>query len=355
MYGWKSFDEKQKIKIYRCQLFYDYIIRNKKLYKFFILPIILIFITYGLKLIIKNKIDFIQCGSLDFGLAVWFLSRIKHIPYLVYAYGNDCIIKKNSFLSIFWKKNIAYFILKNANIVISISEFTRGKLIDLGISSEKINIIRPCVDTKVFCSYPSVEKNILGKYSLRGKRIILTVSRLVSRKGHKYIIEALRRIIKKVPNAVYMIVGSGENELDLKKLVKKMGLDNKVFFVGRVLDKEKIAFYNICDVFVMISQELPGDVEGFGIVYLEANACSKPVVGSKTGGVSDAIIDGVTGYLVGSKDLNAISNKIIYLLLNKDLAMELGKNGLERVQEEFNCRNNAKLISELMNKIYALS
>ena len=103
-------------------------------------------------------------------------------------------------------------------------------------------------------------------------------------------------------------------------------------------DDELSKYYRACDVFIMPSREIPerGDAEGFGIVYLEANACGKPVIGGRSGGVPSAILDGVTGLLVNPLSTEEISGSLRKLLLNNELAKKLGANGRMRVEEELN-------------------
>jgi len=142
-----------------------------------------------------------------------------------------------------------------------------------------------------------------------------------------------------------LIIGDGALRKELEDLVKKLKLSEHVIFVGYIAheDEDLLKYYTACDVFIMPSREIKekGDVEGFGIVYLEANACGKPVIGGKSGGVVDAIEDGVTGLLVDPQNINDISKALIKLLINKEYSSELGVTGRKRVEKEFNWKNIA--------------
>jgi len=169
----------------------------------------------------------------------------------------------------------------------------------------------------------------------KGKKI-LTVGRLVQRKGHAFVIRALSTVKKVIPNIRYIIVGKGPEEFNLRNLVNKLGLSDTVVFVGEVAQEDLPGYYWGCDLFVMPSYEpTPGDYEGFGIVFLEAAACRKPVIAGITGGQPEAVVDGETGLLVDPLDTLALPNVLIRLLTDETLAKRLGENGRRRVEREF--------------------
>jgi phosphatidylinositol alpha-1,6-mannosyltransferase len=120
--------------------------------------------------------------------------------------------------------------------------------------------------------------------------------------------------------------------------MKKLHLQDNVVFTGYVSEDEKAFYYNAADVFVMPNRELEnGDVEGFGIVFLEANIYGKPVIGGRSGGAVDAIVDGKTGLLVNPIDIEEIASAIIRFLSNEGYAKQLGFQGRKRVERDFNC------------------
>ena len=167
--------------------------------------------------------------------------------------------------------------------------------------------------------------------------VLLTVSRLVEYKGIQRVIEAMPKILSKVPGTRYVIVGDGGYREELEQLVRVSPAQASIVFLGAVSDFEKFACYERCSVFVMPSEE-----EGFGIVYLEANAFGKPVIGSDVMGVPEAILHGETGLLVDPYDADAIADAAIYLLQNIAEAHRLGENGRRRVENELTWKASAE-------------
>ena len=166
--------------------------------------------------------------------------------------------------------------------------------------------------------------------------VIPAIDEISIKKGHNYVIKSLPLIKAKVPEAHYVIVGEGWLKPYCQKLAEKLGVISDISFVGSVPDKELRKWYQICDIFVMVSRDstIDGGAEGFGIVYLEANAYGKPVVGGRAGGVPDAIIDNVTGLLVNPENEMEITETIVKLLANPELAKKLGEQGRKRVLQD---------------------
>jgi phosphatidylinositol alpha-1,6-mannosyltransferase len=188
-------------------------------------------------------------------------------------------------------------------------------------------------------------KNVIDKYGLHSKRTIVTVGRLEERKGHERVIQALIEIRKLVPGIKYLIVGKGPQEELLMDLVSRWLLKDIVLFTGEVSDQEKVGILHACDLFIMPNRDIPLDkgldTEGFGIVFLEANACRKPVIGGEMGGVKEVIVDGKTGLLVNPEDRVEIKEAILKILLNHRLARSMGENGRKRVLQKFQWSNIA--------------
>jgi len=191
---------------------------------------------------------------------------------------------------------------------------------------------------------------IIEKHNLKGRKVILTVGRLVKRKGHDMVIKSLPNVLKAIPNAVYVIVGAGPELGSLKIVVKELNLSENVIFPGYVASKDLPNYYKACDVFVMASRELNGDIEGFGIVYLEANACGKPVIAGRSGGTGSAVKHGLNGLLIDPLDVNEISDKITLLLSNEELAKNMGMRGRKLVETQFSYSLVAKRILNIIEK-----
>jgi phosphatidylinositol alpha-1,6-mannosyltransferase len=153
------------------------------------------------------------------------------------------------------------------------------------------------------------------------------------------VIRALPHVLKRVPDARYVIAGPGfdDERARLRTLAEETGVAERVVFAGELPLEDIPLMYNACDVYVMASRVLEGagDVEGFGITFLEANACGKPVIGGRSGGVPDAIEDGVNGYLVTPTDVGEIAARLIALLTDDVLAKAMAERAIARIKAGF--------------------
>ena len=225
--------------------------------------------------------------------------------------------------------------LRKADGVIAVSRFTRSRLIEIGVGAGRIELIPNGVDLGRFTPGER-DPEIVDRHGLRGKRVLLTVGRLEERKGHATVLRALPQILQSCPDAIYVVVGTGDGlpDLGLDALARKLGISDHVVFAGQAPPERLCAFYRSCDVFVMPNRTLPnGDTEGFGLVFLEAAACGKPVIGGRDGGVPDAVVDGQTGILVNGASVDEFADAALRLLTDPDLAARLGSQGFRRAQE----------------------
>jgi len=324
--GWREFDAQQPFPIHRWSSFLGQVPIIKRLLQL-ILPLF-----HALSLYHRQGFDWVECGQpLPFGLIALLLKRVFGIPYLVWAYGNDVLRpQRYPFL-----RRLLCLVLSNADSVVAISQSTKREIVRLGLNPDRIAVIPPTVDTQRF--HPQFDgSQVVIRHRLQGKRVILTVARLVERKGIDMVIKAMPKVLEAIPNVVYLVIGIGPYQGKLERLARELGLEGRVIFVGRVPDEELPYYYNICDLFVLVSRTLAdkGEIEGFGIVFLEAGACGKPVIGGRGGGTSEAIEEGVTGLLVDPLDVNEIANAIIRVLQDEELARRLGENGRRRATNQ---------------------
>lgn len=302
---------------------------------------------YALRLIIQERIKLLICAvPLSAGFVGFMFKKMTGMPYCVFYYGGE-------FKKYRKRKNIIKLlrlILNNAHFILSISEYAAQEAGSLGVDKRKIVKLTPGVDIERFhpglnCSYLRV------RFGLENKKIILTVSRLVRRKGIDIVINALPRIIKEIPNIAYLIIGKGEQESFLKKLVAEKALEKNVVFIGAVPDEELPKYYNLCDAYVMPNRETEGaeTLEGFGISFIEASACAKPAIGGISGGASEAVLDGRTGLLVDPEDFDAFVSTLIRILKDGGYAAALGRYGRERVEKEFTWQTRAERLENLFH------
>ncbi len=200
-----------------------------------------------------------------------------------------------------------------------------------------------------------VRRDLIERYGLEGKKVLLTVARLVPRKGHKIVLDALPQVMREVPNLKYLIAGDGPEKARLQEQARQLGIQDAVIFVGDVAHHEVCDYYNLCDAFIMANRlEAGGDVESFGMVFTEANATGKPVIGGRSGGTAEAVLDGKTGFLVDPESAEEIAERLLLLLKNEHLCGRMGAAGLDRVRTEFNWSTRADALhaitAELVRK-----
>ena len=296
----------------------------------------------------KNNIQQIHCAKvLPEALVAWLIKHIATIPYIVYAHGEEITVGLTS-RKFQWLLPRIY---NGAAAIIANSSNTRVLLEGIGIKANKIHLIHPGVDAEFYGFKAGEAEVIRNKYRLGTSPVILTVGRMQRRKGQDMVIKALPRIKEKFPAVKYIIVGTGEESRYLRTLAHNFGVADVVIFAGRVPDEDLPAYYSTCDVFVMPNREIDGDIEGFGMVYLEANAARKPVIGGISGGTGDAIVHGVTGLRVDGTDVKAITDSVISLLKNHAEAKAMGEAGRRRVEEEFKWESVAKRTIAISNSI----
>jgi phosphatidyl-myo-inositol dimannoside synthase len=272
------------------------------------------------------------------------------VPYFIFGLGVELLestrTRKKRVRQAF--SPIKKQVFKNAASVFSISNFTSGLLqSQCDLLEEKVHTVYCGVNAEAFFFAPR-SGDLIVKHGLQGRRVFLTISRLEDYKGVDRAISALREVIKQHPDVVYLVCGDGPDRSRLESLVRHYRVQNHVIFAGVVPFARLRDYYNLCDCFVLLSRddwETP-NVEGFGLVYLEAAACSKPSIAGRAGGVSDAVTDGQTGWLVNPEDDKAIANAMIEVLDKPSLTAMRGEEARKRVLSGFTWDHMAKKVVE---------
>ncbi|MFA5014847.1 MAG: glycosyltransferase family 4 protein [Actinomycetota bacterium] len=279
------------------------------------------------KIVNTDKVDYVVVGqsSIFLTFVVYIVKMITRRPYILFLHGEEIpqiCLRSNGLRRYLYCHAFAYF---------CISEFTKRRLVKfIGNRKLKIKILSPGVEDRFFDDIDI--SDIKKKLKIDGKRVIYTIARLDERKGQDMVIESLPLVVRTHPEIIYIIGGEGPRLNYLKDLVEKKFLSDYVRFLGLVSNEEIVYYHHVGEIFIMPNRTLEdGDTEGFGIVFLEANAVGNPVIGGRAGGTVHAIVDGITGFLVNSNDLKDIANKICWLLENKDKADEMGRRGREKV------------------------
>lgn len=334
-----DFDIKQNYLIYR---------RNILSKKEWLWPKWLPFFFHAWRLARREKIKYIIVGQvLPGGTIAMLLKRLLKIPYAVSFHGLDIALAQNSSR----KRALLERIIRHADRLIVNSKFTCREVEKLAVAQKKpIKVVYPCPNTRKGIIDEALYQKTLKEYHLKGKKVLLSVGRLIERKGHDKVLQALPSVIKTVPDVMLLIVGRGAYLHELENLARKYRVEHYVQFLQEVMNDELSCLYHACDVFVMSSRQLAnGDVEGFGIVYLEANTFGKPVIAGASGGAVEAVKHMVNGLLVQPTNTNELAQAMISLLTNKQKAEILGAQGAKRVEEKFSWQVQANRLIEFLS------
>jgi|LauGreDrversion4_2_1035121.scaffolds.fasta_scaffold00399_11 phosphatidylinositol alpha-1,6-mannosyltransferase len=309
-----------------------------------ILPVFLI-----TKLKLKPRIV-IASQVLFSGLAAYFINLIFKIPYIIVAHGEEFSIYHNK--KIKFKYILAKIVSKKSNIIIC-NTLNTSTIIEkfYSVEKSKMRIINPIVDfNESILDHESI--NLFKVKNFQDKKIILMTGRLYEeRKGFDVAIDAFAKVKKQCPDVSLVIIGPGNNS-KLYNLVVENNLIDDVHFLGKVDRKTLLKFYAICDVFLMPNRTLSnGDIEGFGLVFLEANMFGKPVIGGMSGGVTDAIENMISGLLVNGENVDEVSESLLKLLLDDDLRMSLGVSARRRLLSNFNEKTQTEKFHSVINEL----
>jgi phosphatidyl-myo-inositol dimannoside synthase len=304
-----------------------------------LIPFALYALWRGATLLFRNPaLRVILGGSVLVTPLVLMLARVFGRKAIVQAHGSDVIYSHRLYqaLCVRW--------LKFCDRVVANSAYTGSLTIRKGARSELVSVIPPGIHPERFALLISCDA-IKRQWGLKERPTILFVGRLAKRKGVKEFIEkSLVEIVKKIPNVCFVVVGDNPSEsltqrddvvAQIKSAIGELGLLNHVQLLGALDDDEVIKLYQAADVIVLPALATPDDVEGFGVVLLEAAAAGKPVVATRVGGIPDAIEDGNSGILVEPGDYDQLTNAIIALLNDDRLKRGMGHRAAFRVQKQF--------------------
>lgn len=317
-----QWDAQQPVKIIRQPLFSLRSIRPSWMPLLWTLP----------RLIRRERIEQIVFGHYaPYAITGWFLRRRGGTRYHVMFHGVDALFPRDRAVA-----TLAFRVTtRGAASCIANSRFIAKRIEALGAPVDRTHIVYP----SLWRTDPPDDQRLRRDPRFAKAFLLLTVCRLVPRKGIDTVLAALPSIVRQRPTTHYFIVGDGPDRSRLEQLATTLGVAGSVTFVGNIPDTEesKAPYFSACDVFVMPTHSLEGgrDVESFGIVYLEAMAYGKPVVASWNGGAREIIEDGVHGYLVGEHQPEELAKRLLYLASEPSLAQRLGQAGKKRVQTQF--------------------
>jgi phosphatidylinositol alpha-1,6-mannosyltransferase len=238
----------------------------------------------------------------------------------------------------------------HTDVVTYVSRYTRGRFASAFGPHGALEHVPPGVDSETFRPDPGARAELRARYGLGDRPTVLCLSRLVPRKGQDALIRALPKIRSRVDGAVLVIVGGGPYEDALHRLAQKCGVAEHVVFTGGVPSAELAAHHSIADVFAMPCRTRGAglDVEGLGIVFLEASASGVPVIAGSSGGAPETVIEGKTGCVVDGRSLDSIADAVADLLADPDRAAAMGKAGRAWVERDWRWDTLAGRLAHLL-------
>jgi phosphatidyl-myo-inositol dimannoside synthase len=294
--------------------------------------------------------DLIVCAHLALGPIGWIIATLGQRPYWIMVYGIEA-----------WGElpELKSNVLRQANRVVVISDFSRKQVVSRHQIDDKRIWNLPCTLDETLMSAKPAEPAAFAKIP-SGQRMVMTVARMAASeryKGHDEVLRALPSVVEKIPNLTYMVVGDGDDRSRLEALAKELELARHVVFTGEVTDAELAALYNRSEVFLLpaktvMDQHHPKG-EGFGIVYLEAMAFGKPVIGPNYGAPAEIIRDGQHGYLVDPENSGAVAEALLDLLNHPEKAREMGKAGSNWVRENYSYSSFREKLREMLPGVAA--
>ncbi|MFX1466707.1 MAG: glycosyltransferase family 4 protein, partial [Promethearchaeota archaeon] len=262
--------------------------------------------------------------------------KLTETPSVVTVIGGDIYDPsktKNLFRRFFLNPSCRY-VLKNADSLTSISQDIKNRAMAL-VERKDITVIPYGVNTDLF--NPNKRKNSKRKeFDWKNSKIILSVGRLIKRKGYEYLLNAIPKVLRDFPESLFVIVGDGPERTHLTQLINKLEINDNVLFLGNVSNENLPEIYANSDLFI-----LPSLHEGLGIVYLEAMASGLPIITTNSGGMRDLINSGQTGMLIEPKNSDRIAESINVLLSDEKLARYLANNGRTLVERKYSWSQTA--------------
>ncbi len=298
----------------------------------------------------RNKYDLIVCSHLSLALVAAAIRFIYGTPFWLACHSVEV-----------WggAPRLELAALRRAGLLLPVSRFTARSLWEVsGIQPSKTCILHNAVPSEFAALLMSQDGSAApGPTRSEDEGVLLSVCSLVKEnqfKGVDTVIRALPKVLAAVPGLHYLVVGGGDYRLELEKLATETGVARHVTFAGEVPDAQLAALYRSCDVFILPSRpQQPHGYwggEGFGRVYVEAALAGKPVVGSRSGGAGEAVIDGKTGFLVDPLSVVEVARALTTLLGNAELAASMGAAGRKWALENFTQEVMLKTLEALLRR-----
>jgi phosphatidyl-myo-inositol dimannoside synthase len=292
----------------------------------------------------------VHCGrALPEGLAAAIARTAGGPRFVVWTHGEDLATAETSREL----RLLTRWVYRRASAAVANSRNTARLLEAFGVPHPKIDIVYPAVDAQRF--HPAVDgRPMRAALGISDRTVlILSVGRLQRRKGHDVMLRALALLGQTTPPLHYVIVGDGRERVRLELLAHECGVRDRVTFMGEVADEALPGWYTAADIFAMPNRNDEGDIEGFGIVFLEAAASARPAIGGDSGGVPEAVERNVSGLLVDGANVTAVADAIRKLALEPSFRCHLGNAARARVLRRFTWDRAAEQVGRLHARVAA--
>ncbi|MDD4863059.1 MAG: glycosyltransferase family 4 protein [Alishewanella agri] len=292
----------------------------------------------------------IHCGrTIHEGFTGLILSKLLRKPLICYVHGEDIEVARSSRELAFMVRQV----LKGSTKLICNSNNTKNLLVEhWQMPVDKIAVLHPGVDEQRFVPVPA-DDTFREQQGWQQRIVCLTVGRLQKRKGHDRMIMALPQIVAKYPQFLYVIVGNGEELPTLKQLVQQYKVEPYVQFKAEITDAELIQCYQQCDLFILPNRTEGNDIEGFGMVLVEAQAAGKPVIAGDSGGTRETMLVGTTGLIADCTSAQAIAAAVAELLTIRSAERFSATQCRQHVLENYTWQQHTGRASALFDSIAA--
>ena len=273
-------------------------------------------------IISREQITTLHCGRcLPEGWLAFLLKRLCGVPYISYVHGED-VESASTSRELTW---MAHRILGNADFLVANSQNSANLLIEnWNVDSSRVRVLHPGVDSNRFVPADR-DESVRESLGWRGRTVVLTVGRLQKRKGHDVMIEALPAIRESVPDILFAVIGDGDERENIERLVTEHGVADHVQILGEVDDATMISCYQQCDLFALANRQVGRDIEGFGMVLVEAQSCGRPVLAGASGGTRETMRIGETGIVVPCEEPQQLADELTTLLSDRDRLESMGR------------------------------
>ncbi|MBI4090911.1 MAG: glycosyltransferase family 4 protein [Candidatus Komeilibacteria bacterium] len=314
---------------------------RKKLLSSYVRPSWLTGVRTLQKIVNEHKIEMIMTPNLlPLGSMVYALNKIKKIPYVISLHGLDINLALKN------KRRAAISVLNGAAHCITNSETTASILAPLKLRTP-VTILTPYFEEEKFSHADHAASPAAQRYA--GSKLVITVGRLTRRKGQDMVIRAFPEVLRSVPNARYVIIGDGPDRSYFEGLIQNLKMQKYIEIRTNVADSELGGYYTAASLFAMPTRAIGADIEGFGIVFLEAAYFSLPIIAGRSGCEREALGGEPNALFVDGENLGALTESIIHLLVDAELAGFVGSHAKKHLETLPNWDMQARRLAQVLS------